>query len=66
VRRGGGDEGSDWELIATVTEKLKDATRKALKDVHEKVEKQEDEHLYHTPGWSRELCCSPAPLFASK
>jgi hypothetical protein len=45
----------NWELIGMVTEGLKDATGKALKNAHEKVEEQEDEHLYHTTGWSREL-----------
>ena len=27
----------------------------ALKEAHEEVEDEEDEHLYHTMGWSREL-----------
>ena len=26
-----------------------------MKEALEKVEEQEDEHLYHTQGWSREL-----------
>jgi hypothetical protein len=38
-----------------VTKKLKGAEAKALKDGHEKVEEEEDEHLYHTTGWTREL-----------
>jgi hypothetical protein len=29
--------------------------RKALKEAYEEVEEEEDEHLYHTAGWSREL-----------
>jgi rubrerythrin len=45
----------NWELIGMVAENLKDATGKALKNAHGKVEEQEDEHLYHTTGWSREL-----------
>ena len=28
---------------------------RALKDAHERVEKDEDHHLYHTKGWCREL-----------
>jgi hypothetical protein len=28
---------------------------KALKAAHKEVEDQEDEHLYHTKGWCREL-----------
>ncbi len=45
----------NWELIAQVTEKSKGEDRKALKDALEQVEKEEDEHLYHTTGWAREL-----------
>jgi hypothetical protein len=32
-----------------------DETAKALKEAHQDVEDEEDEHLYHTTGWSREL-----------
>jgi hypothetical protein len=28
---------------------------KALKEAFEEVEEEEDEHLYHTTGWAREL-----------
>ncbi len=28
---------------------------KTLKAAHEEVESEEDEHLYHTTGWTREL-----------
>ena len=28
---------------------------KALREAHEEVEDEEDEHLYHTTGWTREL-----------
>jgi rubrerythrin len=45
----------NWELIGLVAQKLKDTTGKALKQAHEQVEDQEDEHLYHTTGWCREL-----------
>jgi rubrerythrin len=45
----------NWELIGQVIEKLSGAQKKALKDAHEEVEEQEDEHLYHTQGWAREL-----------
>jgi hypothetical protein len=45
----------NWELIGMTAEKLKGDEGKALKDAHKKVEEQEDEHLYHTNGWSREL-----------
>jgi hypothetical protein len=45
----------NWELIGQVVEKLSGAQKKALKEAHEEVEEQEDEHLYHTSGWVREL-----------
>ena len=45
----------NWELIGEVSKKLKGDEAKALKEAYEEVEEQEDEHLYHTMGWTREL-----------
>jgi hypothetical protein len=45
----------NWELLAQAAQKLSGAEGKALKEVCEQVEDQEDEHLYHSMGWSREL-----------
>jgi len=45
----------DWELIGEVAKKTTGDRGKALKDAHKQVEDQEDEHLYHTTGWGREL-----------
>lgn len=45
----------NWELIGLCGDKLKGDEGKALKEAHGKVEDQEDEHLYHTTGWCREL-----------
>lgn len=45
----------NWELIGQVAEKAKGDTRQALKEAYEEVEEEEDEHLYHTMGWTREL-----------
>jgi hypothetical protein len=45
----------DWELIGMVAGKAKGEIAQALKEAHKEVEEQEDEHLYHTAGWSREL-----------
>ena len=45
----------NWELIGKVAEKLKGDEAKTLKAAYEKVEGEEDEHLYHTKGWTREL-----------
>jgi hypothetical protein len=36
-------------------EKLTGERKKALQEAFEEVEEQEDEHLYHTKGWCREL-----------
>lgn len=45
----------NWHLIGEVIKKVKGETAKVLKDAWEQVEPQEDEHLYHTKGWAREL-----------
>ena len=45
----------NWELIHEVAEKAKGEQRDALKAAYKQVEEQEDEHLYHTAGWGREL-----------
>jgi len=45
----------NWELIGLVAKKLKGDRAKALEEAHEEVEDQEDQHLYHTMGWAREL-----------
>lgn len=45
----------NWELLGEVAKKLSGDKAKALKEAQEKVEDEEDEHLYHTQGWAREL-----------
>jgi len=45
----------NWELLGQAAEKLSGAEGNALKELCEQVEDQEDEHLYHSMGWSREL-----------
>jgi rubrerythrin len=45
----------NWELTGEVAKKLKGDEAKALKEAHKEVEDEQDEHLYHTMGWSREL-----------
>jgi len=45
----------NWELIGEVAKKTKGEAGKALKEAHDEVEDEEDEHLYHTTGWTREL-----------
>jgi rubrerythrin len=45
----------NWHLIGEVVSNVKGETAKILKEAWEKVEPEEDEHLYHTKGWAREL-----------
>jgi rubrerythrin len=45
----------NWHLIGMCAEKLTGERKKALREAFEEVEDQEDEHLYHTKGWCREL-----------
>jgi hypothetical protein len=45
----------DWELIAKCGEHLEGPKGEALTAASEQIEDQEDEHLYHTKGWCREL-----------
>jgi rubrerythrin len=45
----------NWELIGYAAEKARGQERDALKTALENVEEQEDEHLYHSTGWTREL-----------
>ena len=45
----------NWELIGEAAKKATGDTKKILTAAHEEVEEQEDEHLYHTKGWCREL-----------
>jgi hypothetical protein len=45
----------NWELIGELSKKAKGEEGSALKEAHKEVEEEEDEHLYHTTGWTREL-----------
>jgi rubrerythrin len=45
----------DWELLTKCAEHLTGTGAEALKSACEAIEDQEDEHLYHTKGWCREL-----------
>jgi rubrerythrin len=46
---------SNWELLGQCAEKSKGEIGKALMEACEEVEDQEDEHIYHSKGWCREL-----------
>lgn len=45
----------NWELIALAAEHADKQTAAVLRSAVEEVEDEEDEHLYHTTGWTREL-----------
>ena len=45
----------NWQLIGEVSKKMTGAHGKVLKEAYQEVEDQEDEHLYHSKGWLREL-----------
>lgn len=45
----------NWELLGEAVKELDGEEAKTLKKAVDEVENEEDEHLYHTMGWSREL-----------
>jgi rubrerythrin len=45
----------NWELIGKAAESATGEAKKALQAACDEVEDQEDEHLYHSTGWTREL-----------
>lgn len=45
----------DWELLGEAAKELKGEEAVILKEAVEQVEEEEDEHLYHSMGWAREL-----------
>ena len=45
----------NWHLIGEAAKKATTDVAKVLQAAHDEVEDDEDEHLYHTQGWAREL-----------
>ena len=45
----------NWELLALVAEKMEGEEAEIIQNAVDEVEEEEDEHLYHTTGWVREL-----------
>jgi ferritin-like metal-binding protein YciE len=45
----------NWELLGKAAEQLTGDERDVLMAAYERIEDEEDEHLYHTQGWCREL-----------
>jgi len=46
---------ANWQLLGKCAEALAGSPGEALKQAYASIEDQEDEHLYHTKGWCREL-----------
>ena len=46
---------SNWELLGKVAKVASGAAGKALQEAYDKVQQDEQHHLYHTMGWCREL-----------
>lgn len=45
----------NWHLIGELIKEATGDMKKVLKAAHDEVEDEEDEHLYHSKGWAREL-----------
>ncbi len=45
----------NWELMRTAAEKAPKTIAEAITRACDEVEDEEDEHLYHSMGWTREL-----------
>src|SRR5688500_13150985 len=46
---------TNWELIGELAKNSSGEMSAVLREAHAQVEPEEDEHLYHTQGWTREL-----------
>jgi hypothetical protein len=46
---------ADWQLLSLCAKAMDGDEGKSLLEACEEVEDEEDEHLYHTQGWCREL-----------
>ena len=46
---------ANWELLSTYGQSAKGEEKKAIDAATEEIEDEEDEHLYHSKGWCREL-----------
>jgi rubrerythrin len=45
----------NWSLIGEIAKSADGEAGDMLKEAYDQVEDEEDEHLYHTQGWTREL-----------
>ena len=45
----------NWELLGEIAKNADEAEAALIMPAYEQVEEEEDEHLYHSEGWTREL-----------
>jgi len=45
----------NWELLGELAKNADEAEAELILPAYKQVEEEEDEHLYHTQGWTREL-----------
>ena len=45
----------NWQLLGELAKNAQEAEAALIMPAYEQVEEEEDEHLYHTKGWTREL-----------
>lgn len=45
----------NWELLGELAKNADEAEAELIMPAYQQVEEEEDEHLYHTQGWTREL-----------
>jgi hypothetical protein len=45
----------NWQLLGELAKNAQEAEAALIMPAYEQVEAEEDEHLYHTRGWTREL-----------
>jgi len=45
----------NWQLLGELAKNAQEAEAALIMPAYEQVEEEEDEHLYHTRGWTREL-----------
>jgi hypothetical protein len=45
----------NWELLGELAKNMEEAESSLILPAYQQVEEEEDEHLYHTQGWTREL-----------
>jgi hypothetical protein len=46
---------ANWELLGACADSLEGQAADVLTAAYDRIEDEEDEHLYHTKGWCREL-----------